>query len=219
MNKTDKIRIVIIDDHMLFREGLKSILANESGMNVIGEAEDGESGLEYIQTAQPDVILLDISIPGISGIEVCRQITNRFPEIKTIILTMHKSGEYLAAALGVGAKGFILKHSAVTELTTAIRTVYSGKKYISSDLTEEVLDKYMIRVEEEQDPDIELTSKEKEIVLLIAQGWETQQIGKALHISPATVKTHRANLMKKLNVHKNIELVKYALKMGLIELD
>ena len=215
------VRIVIIDDHQLFRDGLKSIFSAEEDIELVGEAADATAGLEIVRETLPDVLLLDISIPGISGLEICRQITTSHPEIRIIILTMHRSETYVTSAFSAGAMGYVLKHSAVEELTTAIRSVNSGKKYISSELTEAILDKYVTKVEEDKNADSvsELSERENEIVRLIVQGWDSNKIANALHLSPATVKTHRAQIMRKLGVHKNIELVKYAVKKGIIELD
>ncbi|MFQ6611102.1 MAG: LuxR C-terminal-related transcriptional regulator, partial [Fidelibacterota bacterium] len=165
------------------------------------------------------IALLDISLPGISGIELCKQILNQFPDTCVLMLTMHKSDEFLKESLKAGASGFLLKHSAVGELTTAIRAVCDGKKYISADLTEGVINKLFTEDTGAEYSESELTSKEKEIVRLVAQGWENQQIAEALHISVSTAKTHRANIMKKLGFHKNVDLVKYAIKTKLIELD
>lgn len=215
------VRIVLIDDHQLFRDGLKSIFSAEEDIELVGEAADATAGLEIVRETLPDVLLLDISIPGVSGLEICRQITMSHPEIKIIILTMHRNDTYVTSAFSAGAMGYVLKHSAIDELTTAIRSVNSGKKYISSELTEGILDKYMTKIEEDKDAHLvsELSERENEIVRLIVQGWDTNKIANALHISPATVKTHRAQIMRKLGVHKNIELVKYAVKKGIIEFD
>ncbi len=215
----DQTRIVIIDDHELFREGMKSIFAGDSAFQVVGEANNGKEGLSAIQREKPDVALLDISLPGISGIELCKQILNQSPDTCVLMLTMHKSDEFLKESLKAGASGFLLKHSAVGELTTAIRAVCDGKKYISADLTEGFINKLITEDPATTVPDRELTAKEKEIVRLVAQGWENQQIADALHISASTAKTHRANIMKKLGFHKNVDLVKYAIKTNLIELD
>ncbi len=215
------VRIVLIEDHQLFRDGLKSIFSAEEDIELVGEAADATAGLEIVRKALPDVLLLDIGIPGVSGLEICRQITISHPEIRIIILTMHRSDTYVTSAFSAGAMGYVLKHAAVDELITAIRSVNSGKKYISSELTEGILDKYVTKIEEDKDAHSvsELSERENEIVRLIAQGWDTNKIANALHLSPSTVKTHRAQIMRKLNVHKNIELVKYAVKKGLIELD
>ena len=215
------VRVVLIDDHHLFRDGLRSIFSTEEDIELVGEAPDGTAGLEIVREILPDVLLLDIGIPGVSGLEICRQITISHPEIRIIILTMHRGDTYVTSAFSSGAMGYVLKHSAVDELITAIRAVNSGKKYISSELTEGVLDKYVSEIEKDRDAHSvsELSERENEIVRLIAQGWDTRKIAHTLHISPATVKTHRAQIMKKLSVHKNIELVKYAIKKGLIELD
>ncbi|RMF08751.1 MAG: DNA-binding response regulator [Candidatus Neomarinimicrobiota bacterium] len=215
----DSIPIVVIDDHQLFREGVISLLSKQSRFQVVGEAAQAGDGLRCIETAQPAVVLLDISLPGISGIEFCQQILNQFPHIRVVILTMHKSEEFLKEAFRAGASAYVLKNSAVNELVNAIDTVFSGQKYISSGMTGAVLDTYL----DVHRPGVEkgqvLTPKEKEIVRLIAQGWENQGIADSLHISLATVKTHRANIMRKLGLHKNVDLVKYALVNKLIDLD
>lgn len=221
MNISQNIHIVIIDDHPLFRDGLKSLFASEPDIEVIGEADDGDAGLEIIRTAQPDVVLLDIGIPGISGLEVCRQITAMLPEVKTIMLTMYKTDKYISKAFEAGAKGYILKQGAVDDLTMGIRAVFAGKRYICSDLMDTVLDKYtgVIKKTVSLELKSELSDREVEIIRLVTQGWENERIGAALYISPATVKTHRAHIMKKLDIHSAGNLVKYALKNGIIELE
>ncbi len=216
MNK--KINIVIIDDHQLFRDGLKSLFARNDQFVVIGEAQDAKSGLAILRDKKPDILLLDISLPGISGIEFCQRVSRQFPRTKIIILTMHQSDEFLSEAFKAGASAFILKHAAATELIAAIQSVRQGKKYISSDMTGPFIDKMLSLSRELNQIPSRLSAKETEIVRLVAQGLENQDIADALHISIATVKTHRANIMKKLGVHKNIDIVKYAIKNKLVEL-
>ncbi|MFQ6604920.1 MAG: response regulator [Fidelibacterota bacterium] len=218
MDKSGKTTLLIVDDHRLFREGLKSLLQN-SHIHIAGEAKDAKSALEAIRNLQPDLVLMDISLPGISGIECCRQITNQFPSAKVIILTMHKSEEFLAESFKAGASGFLLKNAAAQELFTAIESIHGGKKYISADMTSTVINRLTSSEDRGITDQPALTNKETEIVRLIAQGMENQDIAHALHISVSTTKTHRANIMRKLSIHKSIDLVKYALRNGLIDLD
>ncbi len=221
MNISTKIRIVIIDDHSLFRSGLKSLFETESDIEVIGEADNGANGLALIRQTSPDIVLLDIGIPGISGLEVCRQITQQLATIKVIMLTMHQTPSHLRKAFSAGAQGFILKQGGIEELLLAIRAIYAGKKYICSDMAGTVMDKFAGNSESSQESEVssDLTDREAEIVRLVCQGWDNQQIGDALYISPATVKTHRARIMHKLDIHSNTDLLKYALKTGIIELE
>ena len=221
MNHSEKIKLVLIDDHALFREGLKSIFASENDITVVGEADDGDTGLKIINATQPDIVLLDIGIPGISGLEVCRQIRTRFPEVKTIILSMYKTDKYLAKAITAGALGYISKQGVVDELTMGIRAVFAGKKYIGSDMAGMVMERYNSGADEGAAlrPESILSDRETEIVRLVTQGWDNERIGAALHISPTTVKTHRARVMKKLDLHNASDLVMFALKNGIIELE
>lgn len=220
MNRRSRIRLVCIDDHPLFRSGLKSLFAAEADIEVVGEADNGTDGLNIIGQAQPDIVLLDIGIPGISGLEVCRQIRQRYPSVKVIMLTMHRERAHLLKAFHAGARGFVLKQGGVDELLLGIRAVHTGKKYICSDLAESVLERFTKKpAEKTEDDRAELSDREAEIVRLVCQGWDNQRIAEALYISPATVKTHRARIMRKLGIHSSTELVKYALKTGIIELE
>lgn len=210
--------VVLVDDHQMFRQGLRKVLAESTGYTVVGEADDGASGIEIVQQVQPDICIIDVSMPGMSGLEVCRQLKGSHPDLAVVMLTMHHSEDMLRNAFSAGADAFVLKQSAVEELLLAMQAVSQGQKYISSKLTSTLLDGFLDAPESANSHDL-LTDREREIVRLIAQGIDTNAIGELLHISSATVKTHRNAIMKKLDVHKNIDLVKYALKSGLIELD
>lgn len=209
-------RIVLADDHMMFRQGIKRILEEDPGIEVVGEVGDGIKILEVLKKTKPNMILLDISMPNLRGIEATREIKKTSPDIKVLILTMHKSKEYLYHALSAGAEGYLLKEDADTELVSAIETIRRGKAYISPlfsvELPEDLLKKY---IEGELNPPIEpLSTREREVLKLIAEGKSSKEIAYLLSISVRTVHHHRDNIMSKLNIRNTVELVKYAIQKG-----
>lgn len=213
-----KIRILLADDHTILRAGLKMMLNAQPNMEVIGEAQDGRQALQEARRLEPDIILMDITMPDINGIEATRQIKRQFPDVKILVLTMHEHDEYVFQALQAGASGYMLKEAADTELITAIHVIRSGQFYLSPTAQSVVVGDYLQRVRtgEERDSYSTLTEREREILKLVAEGLTNNQIAERLVISPKTVDTHRTHIMDKLNMHSRAELIKYAMRRGLL---
>lgn len=214
-----KIRILLADDHTILRAGLKMMLNAQSDMEVVGEAQDGAQAVQEAHRLQPDVVLMDITMPDMNGIEATRQIKRMLPDIRILVLTMHEHDEYVFQALRAGASGYMLKEAADTELITAIHVIKTGQFYLSPTAQSVVVGDYLQRVHtgEERDSYSSLTEREREILKLVAEGHTNNQIAERLVISPKTVDTHRTHIMDKLNLHSRAELVKYAMRRGLLE--
>ncbi|GCE49449.1 LuxR family two component transcriptional regulator [Thermosporothrix hazakensis] len=214
-----KIRILLADDHTILRAGLKMMLNAQPNMEVVGEAQDGRQALKEAQRLKPDIILMDITMPDMNGIEATKQIKKLLPDVKVLILTMHEHDEYVFQALRAGASGYILKEAADTELITALHVIQSGQFYLSPAAQSVMVGDYLQRVRagEEKDSYSSLTEREREILKLVAEGYTNNQIAERLVISPKTVDTHRTHIMDKLNLHSRAELVKYAMRRGLLE--
>lgn len=214
-----KIRILLADDHTILRAGLKMMLNAQPDMEVVGEAQDGRYAIHEVQRLQPDIVLMDITMPGVNGIEATRQIKKLFPEVKVLVLTMHENDEYVFQTLRAGASGYMLKEAADTELISALRAVHSGQFYLSPAAQSVMVGDYLqrVRIGEEKDSYSSLTEREREILKLVAAGHTNNQIAELLVISPKTVDTHRTHVMDKLNLHSRAALVKYAMRRGLLE--
>jgi two-component system response regulator NreC len=214
-----KIRILLVDDHTILRAGLKMMLNAQPDMDVIGEAHDGRQAIQESQRLRPDIVLMDITMPDVNGIEATRQIKKALPDVKILILTMHENDEYVFQALRAGASGYILKEAADTELISALHVVQNGNFYLSPSAQSVMVGDYLQRVNagEEKDSYNILTEREREILKLVAEGFTNNQIGELLVISPKTVDTHRTHIMDKLNLHSRAELVKFAMRRGLLE--
>jgi DNA-binding NarL/FixJ family response regulator len=211
-------RILLADDHAIFRQGMKRLIEEVPALAVVGEARDGRELLNRLQTDPPDLVILDISMPGISGIALIRQIQRRHPGIKVLILTMHRSVEYLIAALEAGAHGYILKEDSDIELFGAIKAVQSDKKYVTGNLAGQLTETLMVGDSSRRTPFQTLTQRERQVLKHIAEGKRNREIAEALKISVRTVENHRAKVMRKLKLGKTADLVKYAIQQGLIEL-
>lgn len=212
------IKVLIVDDHTLFRAGLKALLSFQEDIQVVGEAGNGEEALKLIRCLRPDIVLLDIAMPGLDGLAVTRQIKDYNEAIKVLILTQHENKEYLLPALKMGASGYVLKRAAADELVAAIRSLHAGKAFLDPAITEMVLADYRYGgMMEEIDELDTLTEREREILILLAQGRTNREIAGLLHISSKTVDFHRTNIMRKLNLHNRIELTKYAWRRGLVK--
>lgn len=214
-----RIRILLADDHTILRAGLRMMLNAQPDMEVIGEAQDGRQAINTTMSLQPDIVLMDITMPDMNGIEATKQIKRVAPEVKVLVLTMHENDEYVFQALRAGASGYILKEAADTELITALHVLRSGQFYLSPSAQSVIVGDYLQRVHtgEEKDSYNNLTEREKEILKLVAEGYTNNQIAERLVISPKTVDTHRTHVMDKLNLHSRAELVKYAMRRGLLE--
>jgi len=211
------IRVILADDHQVVRKGLKALLSAESDLEVVGETGDGLETVKLVDELKPDVLVLDLMMSGINGLEVTRQVNKHNPEIGIVILSMHSNEAYVLDALRSGAKGYVLKESPPEELIKAIRDVYSGRRYLSSPLTERAIEAYTRRPESQSfDPYDQLTTREREILQLIAQGCSNVEVASRLFISPRTVETHRTNLMRKLSIHNQTQLIQFAVQHGII---
>jgi len=209
-------RIVLADDHVMFRQGIKNILEKNKGLEVIGEAGDGLKLLELLNKVIPDMIILDISMPNLRGIEATREIKMILPEVKVLILSMHKDKEFVYSAISAGAEGYLLKEDADTELFAAIEKIRQEGRYISplllGDLTDELFQAHHKGQLTPQDEP--LTTREREVLKLIAEGTSSKEIADLLFISVRTVENHRANIMRKLNIKSTVNLIKYAIHKG-----
>jgi len=209
-------RVILADDHVLLRQGVKKILESVSDLMVVAEVGDGLELLKVMNTQEADMIILDISMPNLRGIEVAAEIRKVRPHMKILVLTMHKESEFLRQAISAGVDGYLLKESADTELFSAIAKIRQGKMYVSSSLSEEFLDSWsrMQRGEGALSESEALTTREKEVLKMIGEGHSSRTIGDLLCISVRTVERHRANIMEKLNLRKTADLVRYALRKG-----
>lgn len=216
-----KIRVLIADDHAIVREGLRALLEAQADIEVVGEATNGEEAVNQTKEIQPDIVLMDITMPRMSGLEATRQIKEQCPEVKILVLTMHESDEYFFKMLDAGASGYFVKGGSSAELISALRVVWHGDVFLYPTLAKKLLSEYLQRVRAGHDKESYdgLTNREREIVKLIAEGRTNQEIADLLVLSVATVQTHRARTMAKLGLHSRTELVKYALKRGYITLD
>ena len=214
----DTYHIILADDHILFRRGLKGIIQSEPGLEVIGEAGDGIELLKLLRTMIPHLVILDISMPNLRGIEAVREIRKEYPDLKVLILTMHKDRSYLHQAISAGADGYLLKEDADPDLFSAIERIRQGKMYVSPHLTEGMIEDWaQIRRGDASSLQLEvLTPREKEVIKLIADGKSSKEIADLLFISVRTVERHRANIMDKLQLKKTADLVKYAIQEGFI---
>jgi two-component system, NarL family, response regulator NreC len=211
------VNIFLADDHDIVRRGLQAILAAESDFKVVGQASDGLAAIEKVQALQPDILVLDIMMGGVNGLEVTRQLSKKCPKTGIVILSMHSNEAYVLEALRSGAKAYILKDNATEDLVRAIREVAAGRRYLSAPLSERAIEAYTTGAESaSSDPYDHLTTREREILQLAAQGWSNAEIAARLYISPRTVETHRANLMHKLGIRSNAELLQFAMIRGLI---
>ena len=211
------VRIVLADDHQIMRDGLRALLEQESGMEVVAEAEDGHSAVALAREQRPNVVVMDIAMPDLNGIEATRQIKTDLPQVKVIALSMHADKRFVAGMFQAGASGYLLKKGASRELVQAIRQVVAGQMYLSSRITSTAIEDY---VQHLPSPDATvLTAREREVLQLLVEGKSAEQIAIQLHVSVNTVGSHRHHIMEKLNIHSLPELTKYALREGLIFLE
>jgi two-component system, NarL family, response regulator NreC len=213
-----KPRIVIAEDYTILREGLKSLLSSSANFEIIGEAEDGREAIRCVEQLKPDLILMDLSMPRMNGLEAIREIKRRFSKTAILVLTVHKTEEYILATLKAGADGYVLKDATQSELMMAVKNVLSGKHYISPGISEKVIEGYLdgrktLKTRTSWET---LTQREREILKLIAEGYKNKEIADFLCISPKTVEKHRANLMEKLSLHNVQALTSFAIDKGLV---
>ncbi len=211
------INIVLADDHQVVRKGLRALLSAEQDFMVVGEAGDGLETVKLVEEQKPDILVLDLMMSGINGLEVTRQLMKKLPELKIVILSMHSNEAYVLEALRSGARAYILKESSPEELIRAIREVSAGRRYLSSPLSERAIEAYTQKIEKKPvDPFDQLTSREREILILAASGCTNSEIAAKLYISPRTVETHRMNLMRKLDLRGHAHLIQFAIQHGII---
>lgn len=210
-----KHRILIADDHRIVREGLKSLIDKEVDLEVVGMAANGRQALQLTHKLKPDVVIMDIAMPGLNGIDVTSQIVDEIPGVKVIALSMHSDKHLVHGMLRAGAYGYLLKESAFEELIKAIRIVCVGKKYLSPEVTDIVLSDYLNPPGENDSLETGLTQREREVLQLISEGCSTRQIAGRIHVSVKTVESHRSNIMNKLDLHSVAELTKYAIRHGI----
>ena len=211
----EPIRVLIADDHSLVRAGIRALLERLPGMEVIAEAKDGREVVQFVEQHQPHLVLMDIAMPGLNGLEATRHLTKKFPSVRVIILSTYGDEEHVNQALRAGAAGYLLKGAALDELVLAIRTVAQGETYLSPPLLEPVIREYVRRTNAELSPRERLSPRQAEILQLIAEGNTAKQIALELNLSVKTVETHRAKLMERVGVRDLASLVRYAVKIGL----
>lgn len=216
--KGQPYRVILADDHAMFREVIRRILEDLPGVEVVAEAGDGRELLKILEKIKPDLVILDISMPHLRGVEAARQIKTLHPDTRILMLTMHKEGEYLGFAMQAGVEGFLLKEDAESELIKAVETIWSGKVYVSPLLSHllPLMLTQQPRRRGEKEPSSSLSPRELEVLKLLAQGKSGREIASLLFISARTVQNHRANIMRKLNLEKFTDLIKYAVQKGLV---
>jgi DNA-binding NarL/FixJ family response regulator len=214
-----KYSVIIAEDHAILRDGLRSLLSSESDFEVVDEVENGLQAVRSVAKKQPDLIILDLSMPKMNGIEAIQEIRKSDPDIKILVLTVYDTDEHVLAALKAGANGYLLKEAKHTEFMMAIRHVLDGKFYISPSVSEIIISGYLDGQNKSNKSTTwdTLTKREREILKMIAEGFKNREIADHLYISVKTVEKHRANLMQKLNLHNAVELTVYAVKKGLVE--
>jgi two-component system, NarL family, response regulator NreC len=215
------IRIVLADDHRIVREGFRALLTAQTDFQIVGETGDGREAIRMVEQLTPDVLLVDLMMAGLGGLEVIRQLTQRGVPTRIIVLSMHSNEAYVSQALNNGATGYILKDATSGELIRAVREVVAGRRYLSPPLSERAIEEYRTKARSAEAVDRyeTLTTREREILHLSAEGYTNAEIGKRLFISPRTVETHRAHLMHKLALRTHTDLIRYALRRGIIDIE
>jgi len=214
------IKVLLADDHRIFREGLRALLEKERGIEVVGEAENGRTAIRLAKQLKPDVVLMDISMPDLNGIEATRQITTRTPDTRVIALSIHSDRRFVTGMLKAGAAGYLLKDCALEDLVRAIRTVAAGETYLSPAVAGNVVEAYLAQASAAgPSASTPLTPRQREVLQLLAEGWSTKQMAARLHVSVKTIETHRKQIMDELDIHSVAELTKFAVREGLTSLE
>lgn len=221
------ISVILADDHILVRSGIRALLRDLPSIQVVAEASDGREALRLVEIHRPDIVIMDIAMAGMNGIEATMRLTKEFPDVRVIILSMHTNEEYVLQALRAGASGYLLKDAGISELELAIKAVAHGETYLSPPVSKHVISDYIRRLgvearedeNSDQAPLERLTLRQREILQLIAEGLTTQEIAQKLDISVKTVETHRMQLMERLDIHDVAGLVRFAIRVGLVALD
>lgn len=213
------IKILLADDHAIMRQGLRSLIEKQPDMEVVGEAEDGRKAIELVRELVPDIVIMDITMPDLNGVEATRKITGELPKVKVIALSINSNRRFVTDMLGAGAAGYVLKECLFDELVQAIQAVAAGHSYLSSRITGIVVEDYVNRMATVADsPLASLTGREREVLQLVAEGVSTKQIALKLHVSTKTVEANRRQVMEKLDIHTVAELTRYAVREGLTPL-
>jgi two-component system response regulator NreC len=214
------VTILLADDHQVVRQGLRALLEAEPDFQIIGEAGDGLETIRLVERLKPKVLILDLMMPGVNGLEVARQINQRFPDTYIVVLSMHSNEAYVLEALRNGAAGYVLKETGITDLVRAVREALAGRRYLSPPLSARAIDSYVQKAQAATlDPYETLTTREREVLQLAAQGLTNAEIANRLSISPRTAETHRTNLMRKLELNTQIDLIRFALKRGILPME
>jgi two-component system response regulator NreC len=213
-----RIRVLIVDDHTLVRDGIKALLALATDIEVVGEAANGMEALEKVKEFAPDVVLMDLAMPIMGGLEATRRIRKEFAGTKVLALTQYDDADYVVPVIEAGAQGFITKMSAFSELATAIQAVYRGESYLSPSAATALVEEFQVKRgnEGEKDPYRQLTNREREVLKLLAEGYTAREIADMLVVSPKTVEWYRTSLMEKLNIHNRADLIKFAIRKRVI---
>lgn len=214
---SDRIRVLIADDHIIVRSGLRLLLEAEPDIDVVGEASDGREALDLIEKRLPDVVLMDIAMPGMDGLEATQRIKDNWPQVKVLVLTMHRSDEYFFEVIKAGASGYILKGAETSDLIHAVRVVGRGEVFLYPTMAQKLVKDYLNFIQWGEGAGSSLSPREKEILHLLADGCSNKEIAEKLVISPSTVHSHRSNLMTKLGLNNRRELIQYARQRGLIQ--
>lgn len=217
-----KIKVILADDHQIFRDGIKALLADDAMIEIVAEASGSDQLLSILNSVLPDVLILDITLPVISGIELTKIISGKYPSVKILILSMHTEEDFIMNSLRNGAKGYLPKDTTKSELLEAIHSISSGCEFIGKQITSTILKNYLRKNNKgagENRDDYQLTKREKDIIELIAKGLSTKEIAASLFISPKTVDCHKTHILQKLNLKNSIELIIYAIRNKIIELD
>jgi DNA-binding NarL/FixJ family response regulator len=214
----DKIKVLLVDDHAIMRDGIKALLSLNSDITIVGEASDGKEAIEKMAEMKPDVIIMDIAMPGMDGLEATRRIKKQWPGVKVLVLTQYDNREYILTAIKAGAAGYVPKRALGSELVTAVRSVYKGDSFLHPSAATALVEDYRQQVKGAEPYDA-LTPREREILKLIAEGHTSREIAENLYISLKTVTGHRTRLMEKLDLHNRTELFKFAVRKGLVTLD
>jgi two-component system response regulator NreC len=212
------VKVALIDDHPIVRQGLRNLLQTEPSFQIVAEADDGITGLELVQRVRPDVLIVDLMMPGLNGLDLIKQVLKRLPRLRIVVLSMQSADSYVVEALQSGAAGYVLKETGPGEIIQAIKAVVAGDRYLSPKLAQRVLDSSTGR-KKVADPYDNLTPREREILHLIIQGHTNVQIAARLVLSPRTVELHRSRIMKKLDLHNQTDIFRYALERGILSTD
>lgn len=213
--ENSRARVLLVDDHALVRAGLRSLLLGIDGIEVVGEAGDGIDALAQVEALRPQLVLMDIAMGEMNGLQALAVVRERHPEIKVIILSMHASEEYVLQAMRSGAAGYLLKDAATAELELALASVLRGETYLSPRVSRQVVERYVQRVTAER-PGDDLTPRQREVLRMLAEGKSTKEVAFQLHLSVKTIETHRAQIMERLDIHELAGLVRYAVRNGLV---